>query len=154
MGFYSKVIFPRFYDCLMDKPFWAQYRQAQLASAHGHILEIGVGTGLNLPHYPEHVGRIVTVDPNPGMNRRLQRRIASSRIESARWLTSSRQNHLRIGRRSTSTIRSNDWVAISSLSAGDTELPPGLTAKLRVLAAVSAKFGSNGRSPGVTPSGR
>jgi hypothetical protein len=57
----------------MDKPAWAKYRQEQLASANGEILEIGVGTGLNLPHYPEHVQRITTADPNPGMNKKLQR---------------------------------------------------------------------------------
>ncbi len=81
MGFYSKVIFPRFYDCLMDKPFWAKYRHEQLASVDGRVLEIGAGTGLNLPHYPEHVRKIVTVDPNPGMNKKLQRRIDQTRIE-------------------------------------------------------------------------
>ena len=81
MGVYSEVIFPRFYDCVMDKPFWGKYRKEQLASVDGEILEIGVGTGLNLPHYPEHVRRIVTVDPNPGMNRKLQRRIEQSGID-------------------------------------------------------------------------
>jgi hypothetical protein len=55
VGLYSKYIFPRFYDRLIDKPFWAKYRKEQLASVDGKILEIGVGTGLNLPHYPPHV---------------------------------------------------------------------------------------------------
>ena len=64
----------------MDKPFWAKYRKEQLAKADGEILEIGVGTGLNLPHYPSHVRKITTVDPNPGMNKRLQRRIDETGI--------------------------------------------------------------------------
>lgn len=81
VGFYSKVILPRFYDCLMDRPFWSKYRQAQLADVSGEILEIGVGTGLNLEHYPQHVHKITTVDPNPGMNRVLQKRIVKSGIE-------------------------------------------------------------------------
>ena len=89
MGFYSKVIFPRFYDCLMDKPFWGKYRKEQLANVDGDILEIGVGTGLNLPHYPAHVRRIVTVDPNPGMNKRLQRRIDQSGLEVDKRILSS-----------------------------------------------------------------
>jgi len=80
LSFYSNVIFPRFYDCLMDKPVWTKYRREQLASADGEILEIGVGTGLNLPHYPEHVKRITTADPNPGMNKKLQRRIEQTGI--------------------------------------------------------------------------
>jgi ubiquinone/menaquinone biosynthesis C-methylase UbiE len=89
VGFYSKVIFPRFYDRLMDKPFWAKYRQEQLASVDGEILEIGVGTGLNLPHYPEHVKRITTADPNPGMNKKLQRRIDETGIEVDKQIISS-----------------------------------------------------------------
>jgi ubiquinone/menaquinone biosynthesis C-methylase UbiE len=40
-----------------------------------------VGTGLNLPHYPDHVRKITTADPNPGMNKRLQRRIDQTGIE-------------------------------------------------------------------------
>ena len=73
----------------MDKPFWAKYRREQLASVHGEILEIGVGTGLNLPHYPSHVRKITTVDPNPGMNKRLQRRIDESGIEVDKQIISS-----------------------------------------------------------------
>jgi SAM-dependent methyltransferase len=89
LGLYSKVIFPSFYDCLMDKPFWAKYRQKQLASVDGEILEIGVGTGLNLPHYPENVKRITTADPNPGMNKKLQRRIDETGIEVNKQIISS-----------------------------------------------------------------
>jgi ubiquinone/menaquinone biosynthesis C-methylase UbiE len=75
----------------MDKPFWAKYRQEQLASADGEILEIGVGTGLNLPHYPEHVKRITTADPNPGMNKKLQRRIERTRITVDKQVISSEE---------------------------------------------------------------
>lgn len=89
MGFYSKVIFPRFYDCLINRPFWAKYRQEQLASVDGEILEIGVGTGLNLSYYPDYVKRITTVDPNPGMNKKLQRRIDETGFEVDRQVISS-----------------------------------------------------------------
>jgi ubiquinone/menaquinone biosynthesis C-methylase UbiE len=73
----------------MDKPFWAKYRQEQLVSVDGEILEIGVGTGLNLPHYPKHVRRITTADPNPGMNKRVQRRIDQTGIEVDKQIISS-----------------------------------------------------------------
>ncbi|TWU40642.1 hypothetical protein [Novipirellula artificiosorum] len=40
------------------------------------LVDVGL-TGLKLKHYPEHVCRIVTVDPNLGMNKQFQRRILS-----------------------------------------------------------------------------
>ncbi len=81
MGWYSDVIFPRVYDWLIDTPHWATYRQEQLEALDGDILEIGVGTGLNLPHYPKHVRKLTTVDPSPGMNKLLQKRIDATGIE-------------------------------------------------------------------------
>ncbi|MCE9554256.1 MAG: class I SAM-dependent methyltransferase, partial [Planctomycetes bacterium] len=54
---------------------WIRYRKELLAGAYGEVLEIGVGTGLNLPHYPGQVRKLTTVDPNAGMNKRLRKRI-------------------------------------------------------------------------------
>jgi SAM-dependent methyltransferase len=82
MGVYSRWIFPRLCDCLMGLPSLAEHRRTLLAGVEGgDILEIGFGTGRNLPHYPAHVRKIVTVDPNPGMNALARRRIAASPIE-------------------------------------------------------------------------
>ena len=36
-----------------------------LAAAHGNVVEIGFGTGLNLPHYPRTVTDLYAVDPAP-----------------------------------------------------------------------------------------
>ncbi len=80
-GFYSRFVFPWLCDRLMGLPFLAEQRRRALADVEGAILEIGFGTGLNLPCYPEHVRRITTVDPNPGMNRLAMGRIARSGIE-------------------------------------------------------------------------
>jgi ubiquinone/menaquinone biosynthesis C-methylase UbiE len=52
-----------------------------LAHASGNLLEIGFGTGLNLPYYPPHVRKLTTVDPNAGMYRRARRRIKQTGIE-------------------------------------------------------------------------
>lgn len=81
MAFYSRVIFPRLCDFLLNRPFVAKHRRELLAHAYGNVLEIGFGTGLNLPHYPECVRRITTVDPNIGMHRLAQRRVKRSGIE-------------------------------------------------------------------------
>jgi ubiquinone/menaquinone biosynthesis C-methylase UbiE len=80
MGFYSRVVFPWGYDFLMSSAVKDEARRTLLSGAKGEILEIGFGTGLNLPHYPSHVQKITTVDNNPGMNAKTVRRIQASPI--------------------------------------------------------------------------
>jgi ubiquinone/menaquinone biosynthesis C-methylase UbiE len=51
----------------------ADHRRALLAAASGRVLEIGAGTGLNLPHYPDGIELVLT-EPEAPMARRLERR--------------------------------------------------------------------------------
>jgi ubiquinone/menaquinone biosynthesis C-methylase UbiE len=81
MGFYAQVIVPLLCDFGLDRPFVARYRRELLAHASGNILEIGFGTGLNLPCYPRHVRKVTAVDPNAGMYRRARRQIKRTGIE-------------------------------------------------------------------------
>src|SRR4051812_41334965 len=81
MGFYSRTIFPRLCEFALNQPRVADHRRELLAAASGEILEIGFGTGLNLPCYPDNVRRITAIDPNPGMHRKAEARIASSGLE-------------------------------------------------------------------------
>jgi ubiquinone/menaquinone biosynthesis C-methylase UbiE len=81
VGFFSQVIVPRLCDLLLNKPLLARHRRDLLASVHGDVLEIGFGTGLNLPYYPEQVRKITAVDPNVGMHRLAQKRVRRARIE-------------------------------------------------------------------------
>jgi hypothetical protein len=53
MGFFSQVIVPRLCDFLLNKSSLARHRRQLLAHSHGDVLEIGFGTGLNLPYYPK-----------------------------------------------------------------------------------------------------
>jgi SAM-dependent methyltransferase len=80
MGFYSRVIFPRLCDFLLGQPHVGRRRRELLADAAGEVLEIGFGTGLNLPHYPDRVRKITAVDPSAGMHRLARRRVRQSRI--------------------------------------------------------------------------
>ena len=81
MRFYSRAVFPLLCDFALDRDFVAKHRHALLAGAGGRILEIGFGTGLNVPHYPPEVQMLTTVDPNPGMHRRAEKRIGQRGIE-------------------------------------------------------------------------
>ena len=58
---------------------FSQWRAEVLAGAHGRVLEIGAGTGLNLPHYPPAVDELVLVEPDPHMRKRLTRRASRCR---------------------------------------------------------------------------
>jgi SAM-dependent methyltransferase len=82
MNIYSELIFPRLIDRVMNDRDLNEYRGNLLAAATGEVLEIGFGTGLNLPYYPiDRISRIVTCDPNPGMKKIAATRIAASEIE-------------------------------------------------------------------------
>ena len=50
-------------------------RRKLLAQAHGRVLEIGAGTGLNITHYPDGLDELVLTEPDPGMRRKLVRRL-------------------------------------------------------------------------------
>jgi ubiquinone/menaquinone biosynthesis C-methylase UbiE len=78
VAFFSQRIFPRLCDFFLNEPHLARHRRELLAGAHGDVLEIGFGTGLNLPHYPGHIQKLTAVDPNPGMLRRAQKRLQES----------------------------------------------------------------------------
>jgi len=69
MNVYARTIFPRLLDWGLSGQATAQYRQQVLAPVAGEVLEVGSGTGLNLPYYPSAVRRLRAVDPNPGMHR-------------------------------------------------------------------------------------
>ena len=56
----------------------ARLRRELLARARGRVLEIGVGTGLSLPHYPP-VEELVAADPSEPMLRRARRRATEAR---------------------------------------------------------------------------
>jgi ubiquinone/menaquinone biosynthesis C-methylase UbiE len=55
----------------------AERRRALLASLEGDVLEVGAGTGINLEHYPDGA-RLVLLEPDPHMRRRLEERLVSS----------------------------------------------------------------------------
>lgn len=80
MGIYSNLVIPYCIDMAMSSETLQSYRQNLLADVSGEVLEIGFGTGLNLPYYPEGVDKITTVEPNPGMKRLARSRIVQSQI--------------------------------------------------------------------------
>lgn len=80
MGLYADQIFPRAMDWVMRAPRFQDLRRRALAPARGHVLEIGFGTGLNLPHYPKTVTWLTAVDPANFPNRLVEKRTTAGSI--------------------------------------------------------------------------
>jgi ubiquinone/menaquinone biosynthesis C-methylase UbiE len=57
----------------MEEAGMRELRQGLIADATGRVLEIGAGTGANLPHYDGSIESLVLTEPQPPMLRRLQR---------------------------------------------------------------------------------
>lgn len=76
-------VFAAGYDRLMaaaEKAGLAGHRERLLTSASGHVLEIGGGTGANLPFYSQAVSELVIAEPEEPMARRLERKLEGYRI--------------------------------------------------------------------------
>ena len=67
MGLYQERILPRLIDLGMRNGRLAPYRQRVISQAEGRVLEIGVGSGLNLPFYSPGVTEILGLDPHPNL---------------------------------------------------------------------------------------
>jgi ubiquinone/menaquinone biosynthesis C-methylase UbiE len=80
MGFYAKHIFPRLLDWSLGAAEFGKYRRRALEPAYGETLEIGFGTGLNLPYYPEAVTKLTAIDSENMLEDRVERRIAACPI--------------------------------------------------------------------------
>jgi ubiquinone/menaquinone biosynthesis C-methylase UbiE len=50
-------------------------RAGLLGRARGRTVEIGAGTGLNLPYYPKHLDTLVLTEPDPAMRSRLTKKL-------------------------------------------------------------------------------
>lgn len=75
MPFYKDRVYPHLVTLLGNPKPIQKIRQRIVPLAHGTVLEIGVGPGVNFPLYdPMKVSKIFALEPNPGMIRRAEER--------------------------------------------------------------------------------
>jgi SAM-dependent methyltransferase len=87
MNIYNRFIFPRLLDRAMFNPIGTEQRQSLLKNARGQVLEIGFGTGANLPHYDrDRVTDLSVVEPERLLPERVNERIQESGIK-VHWHT-------------------------------------------------------------------
>jgi ubiquinone/menaquinone biosynthesis C-methylase UbiE len=80
MGVYERWIVPRLLELAMQNRLLDHYRQQTIETAQGLVLEVGVGSGLNLPLYGPAVTRVVGLDPSPQLLRLASRRAADAPV--------------------------------------------------------------------------
>ncbi|MGH9825302.1 MAG: class I SAM-dependent methyltransferase, partial [Blastocatellia bacterium] len=82
MGLYSNHIFPRLLDWTLGTEDAGRLRKRALSEARGAVLEVGFGTGLNLPFYPHTipstVSKLTAVDSASFLKKRVDKRINES----------------------------------------------------------------------------
>jgi ubiquinone/menaquinone biosynthesis C-methylase UbiE len=77
VGFYRDQVLPRALDLSMRRGTFAAQRAQVTAGLDGEVLEIGFGTGLNIPFYPAAVRRVLAVEPADGGRTVASRRLAA-----------------------------------------------------------------------------
>ena len=73
MAYYKDHVYPQLVSMLGNPKPIQEIRQRIVPLAHGTVLEIGVGPGVNFAHYdPAKVDKVYALEPNPGMLRRAE----------------------------------------------------------------------------------
>jgi len=103
VGFYSRYVLPRFIDVGMRNEEMTRLRAAWIPQAHGEVLEVGIGSGLNLPFYSSEVRRVYGVDPSVELQRMARKKVMSKRIE-VEFLTQSAEEQLPLADASIDTV--------------------------------------------------
>jgi ubiquinone/menaquinone biosynthesis C-methylase UbiE len=75
VGLWSDQVVPRLTDVMLGNEEVRRHRRRAVAGLHGTVLEIGFGSGLNVPLYPPEVERVLAVDPS-----RVGRELGANRI--------------------------------------------------------------------------
>ncbi|WP_395726884.1 class I SAM-dependent methyltransferase [Nakamurella sp.] len=75
MGIYRDHVLPRIHNRVLDDDEIRRIRERVCAPLHGSVVEIGFGSGLNVPHYPAAVSRVHAIEPSA-----LARRLAAPRV--------------------------------------------------------------------------
>ncbi len=81
MGFYNDQILPRATNVLLgSKEFGKMIRARATQGLHGEVIELGFGSGLNVPYYPPEVTGVWFVEPSTVALKLAQSRITASNV--------------------------------------------------------------------------
>lgn len=103
MGLYARYILPRIIDLAMRNEEAARLRAEWIPQARGEVLEVGIGSGLNLPFYSSEVKRVYGVDPSLELQR-VARKRAAGRTVDVEFLSQSAEEPVPLPNESVDTI--------------------------------------------------
>lgn len=81
MGFYTDQVLPRIIDVVLGGPRFGKLRARAMQGMAGEVLEIGFGSGTNVPWYPDAVTDVVAVDPATVGRKLAAKHLAASPVE-------------------------------------------------------------------------
>ena len=82
MGIYGEQVLPRLTNVLLGaKEFGDKIRAGACVGLHGDVIELGFGSGLNIPYYPSEVTGVWIVEPSAVALKLARQRIAASSLE-------------------------------------------------------------------------
>jgi len=116
VSLYTDHILPHLLNLSMRKGDLMPYRKRVVSRAEGRVLEIGIGSGLNLPLYGSTVEEILGLEPAPGMMSMAQR--AAARSGQAVTLIAGSAEAIPLEAHSVDTILTT-WTLCSIPRAGD-----------------------------------
>lgn len=92
MSFYEKYILPRFLNCACASEPITYQRKKVVPLAEGKILEVGIGSGLNLPFYNKSkIEEIWGIDPSEELNA-MAKKVAIKEDIKVNFITSSAED--------------------------------------------------------------
>jgi ubiquinone/menaquinone biosynthesis C-methylase UbiE len=91
VGVYAKYVLPRVIDLSMKNKETARLRGEWVPHARGDVLEVGIGSGLNLPFYSGDVSRIYGVEPSPELQELARKRSVGKDIDLEFFLQSAEE---------------------------------------------------------------
>ena len=80
MSFYQRHVLPYLLHLAMRQKQLLPFRRRVIGAAEGRVLEIGIGSGLNLPLYGPGVQSVIGLEPSPELLRMARERARASSI--------------------------------------------------------------------------
>ncbi|HYL98261.1 MAG TPA: class I SAM-dependent methyltransferase [Blastocatellia bacterium] len=141
VGFYDRYVLPRLIDLAMRNKDIARLRAAWIPQARGDVLEVGIGSGLNLRFYSSDVKRVYGVEPSRELQRMARKRAVGQPV-NVKFLSQSAEEPLPFPDESMDTVVMT-WTLCSIPN------PPEALAQMRRVLKPGGKliFIEHGRAP-------